>query len=58
MAKEKAKKQDKPITALHHKVASQSVIVTGQEDLLPDLNDPDEFRRAFIAAEIINRKYC
>ena len=27
------------------------------EDVLPDLNNPDEFRKAFIASEILNRKY-
>jgi len=31
----------------------------GQEDeqLLFDLSNPEEFRKAFLAAEILNRKY-
>ena len=53
MAKAKAKK---PAAAKPQNVQPQTVI-SETEDVLFDLSDPDEFRRAFIASEILNRKY-
>jgi len=55
MAKKKAKKQ--AVSVQHHPVVQQPVNLPETEDVLFDLSDPDEFRRAFIASEILNRKY-
>lgn len=32
-------------------------VETEVENLLPDLTNPDELRKAIIAAELLNRKY-
>lgn len=56
MAKKKAKKQAVPL--VHPKPVQQPVsLPEAGDDVLFDLSDPDEFRRAFIASEILNRKY-
>jgi len=54
MAKKKAKKQSAPVV---QPKPVQQPVVDEQYDELFDLSDPDEFRRAFIASEILNRKY-
>ncbi len=60
MAKKKAKKQSASIAQLRSvqqpKLVQQPVSVEQSDDLF-DLTDPDTFRRAFIASEILNRKY-
>ena len=57
MAKKKA--QVKAASKPHHlqQHMQQQVGSTEQDDVLFDLSDPDEFRKAFIASEILNRKY-
>ena len=56
MAKKKAKKQVAPV--VQPKPVQQAVSLPQTEDeALFDLSDPDEFRKAFIASEILNRKY-
>ena len=57
MAKKKAKKNNRVIPPVQHKVAPQLAVVPEAEDELFDLSDPDVFRKAFIASEILNRKY-
>lgn len=60
MAKKKAKnKTHVAATAVPHvsRVAQAQTSSQEQADELFDLSDPDEFRKAFIAAEILNRKY-
>jgi len=60
MAKKKAKKQSasvaQPRPVQQPQPAAQPVSVEQSDDLF-DLTDPDTFRRAFIASEILNRKY-
>lgn len=53
MSKKMAKKQSSVQVAL----VQESVIKQEVENSLFDFTDPDEFRRAFIASEILNRKY-
>ena len=58
MAKKKAKKE--AITNVHVQptVAPQPQVSAAEaEDELFDLSNPGEFRKAFIASEILNRKY-
>lgn len=56
MAKKKAKKQAARVQ--QPKPVQQPVnLPETEDDVLFDLSDPDEFRRAFIASEILNRKY-
>ena len=57
MAKKKAKKNNVAVPHVHPTVAPRPVAVSEAEDELFDLSDPDEFRKAFIASEILNRKY-
>ncbi len=64
MAKKKAKtkngEQSQVVAAMaaptHHVEQPQTSIADNENDLL-DLSNPDMFRKAFIAAEILNRKY-
>lgn len=63
MAKKKAKKQQSPRSDQHivtnvksHANSDQPVVADATDELF-DLSDPDEFRRAFIASEILNLKY-
>ena len=60
MAKKKAKQKQHVLTAtttvLPH-VQQPQTPVPDQENELFDLSDPDTFRQAFIASEILNRKY-
>ena len=53
MAKKKAKNKS---TAQPVVIPQTAVVQEGENELF-DLSDPDEFRKAFIAAEILNRKY-
>lgn len=60
MAKKKAK--NKVQVAPHQatvkpQVAQPHTALPEQENELFDLSDPDTFRKAFIASEILNRKY-
>lgn len=63
MAKKKAKKQQSTrsdqniVTNVTSHAHSDQPVVADATDELFDLSDPDEFRRAFIASEILNRKY-
>lgn len=57
MAKKKAKKTTDPQPVVLPKQVQTPVPVQEPENDLFDLSDPDEFRKAFIAAEILNRKY-
>lgn len=57
MAKKKAKKTINPQPVVLPKQVQTSAHVQETENDLFDLSDPDEFRKAFIAAEILNRKY-
>ena len=57
MAKKKAKNKETAKASAQPKIAPQPIVVPEAEDELFDLSDPDEFRRAFIASEILNRKY-
>ena len=60
MAKKKAKnKTIVTATTVPHvtHVAHAQTSTQEQDNELFDLSDPDEFRKAFIAAEILNRKY-
>ena len=64
MAKKKAKakngEQSHVVAAMvaprHHVEQPQASITEAEDDLL-DLSNPDMFRKAFIAAEVLNRKY-
>lgn len=57
MAKKKAKKTTDPQPVVLPEQVQTPAPVQGPENDLFDLSDPDEFRKAFIAAEILNRKY-
>lgn len=57
MAKKKAKKTTDPQPVVLPKQVQTPAPVQEPENDLFDLSDPDEFRKAFIAAEILNRKY-
>lgn len=57
MAKKKGKNKEKKNAPVQPKIAPQPAPVPDTEDELFDLSDPDTFRRAFIASEILNRKY-
>ena len=57
MAKKKAKKTTNPQPVVLPEQVQTPVPVQETENDLFDLSDPDEFRKAFIAAEILNRKY-
>lgn len=57
MAKKKAKKTTNPQPVVLPKQVQTPAPVQETENDLFDLCDPDEFRKAFIAAEILNRKY-
>ena len=57
MAKKKAKKTTNPQPVVLPKQVQISAPVQETGTDLFDLSDPDEFRKAFIAAEILNRKY-
>jgi len=52
-----AKKKSKKNAPVQPKVVIPPVEVTEATNDLFDLSDPDEFRKAFIASEILNRKY-
>jgi len=32
-------------------------VISGEENMLIDMSNPEEFQKAFIASEILNRKY-
>ena len=61
MAKKKAKKQAASVqnrpAVKKQVIVQEPVNLPETEDVLIDLSDPDEFRRAFIASELLNRKY-
>lgn len=57
MAKKKAKKTTNPQPVVLPKQVQTSAPVQETGNDLFDLSNPDEFRKAFIAAEILNRKY-
>jgi hypothetical protein len=57
MAKKKARNKEIQKAPVQPKIAPQPVVAPVTEDEMPDLSDPDTFRRAFIASEILNRKY-
>ena len=64
MAKKKAKtkngEQSHVVAAMvapTHHVEQPQTSITETDDELLDLSNPDMFRKAFIAAEILNRKY-
>lgn len=64
MAKKKAKNQGKAQAHMMHLTASAKAhetapkaVVEEAADELFDLSDPDTFRKAFIASEVLNRKY-
>ena len=57
MAKKKAKNKELKTAYVQPRPAPQPTVVPESEDELINLSDPDEFRRAFIASEILNRKY-
>ncbi len=59
MAKKKVKKQALTRSGQHVVTNTQSPTWSDQHEVaeLLDLSDPDEFRRAFLASEILNRKY-
>ena len=59
MAKKKVKKQAPTRSGQHVVTNTQSPTWSDQHEVaeLLDLSDPDEFRRAFLASEILNRKY-
>ena len=62
MAKKKAKKQaasvqNRPAVKKPVAAQQQANLPETEDEVLFDLSDPDEFRRAFIASEILNRKY-
>ncbi len=52
-----AKKKAKAKTVEQYRIIKPSASAPAVEEVLFDLSEPDEFRKAFLAAEILNRKY-